>query len=186
MDQARTGSPIQGFVAPDAVVRIVRAEQARVEEIRLILPRQDHLGWRMAKVRSPEGRLELVSPELCGSRGIHLSIVTLPAGTEDAPHFHVSGEKVMYVTAGRGLIRCGLDLELEHGVGVGDAVYVPPYAVHAPVAVGDEPFVFVMASNAPLDVSVPGGRVPTTDQGSNVEGRDAAKRSNDTNQNGSV
>jgi uncharacterized RmlC-like cupin family protein len=66
------------------------------------------------------------------------------------------GEKVMYVTNGRGTIVCGDDLGIRHEVEPGDAVYVPPFAVHAPANEHNEPFTFVMVANAPMDVSVPG------------------------------
>ena len=45
----------------------------------------------------------------------------------------------------------------------GDAVCVPPFAIHAPLNDGDEPLTFVMATNAPLDVTVPGGPLPQDD-----------------------
>jgi uncharacterized RmlC-like cupin family protein len=149
-----------GIAKPDAQVEIVPANAARRERYQVILPRQDRIGWRMARVEGPEGRLELIAPDLCSTRGIHLSIVTVPVGYRDRSHFHVSGEKVMYVVRGFGVIMAGEDLEFSHEVGPGDAVYVPPFAVHAPMNAGESPFEFVMASNAPLDVTVPGGTMP--------------------------
>jgi uncharacterized RmlC-like cupin family protein len=153
-------SPLLEVVKADARVEIVRAAQARRERYQVILPRQDRRGWRMASVEGPPGRLELVTPDLCSARGIHLSVVTLRVGVKDSPHFHVSGEKVMYVVRGSGRIIAGEEFEEAHDVGPGDAVYVPPFAVHAPMNTGEEPFEFVMASNAPLDVTVPGGVLP--------------------------
>jgi uncharacterized RmlC-like cupin family protein len=149
-------SGILGIDRPDAEVRVVRSTEGRPERYRLILPRQDAVGWRMARVEADPARVELIAPELCGSRGIHLSGVTLPPGLRDHPHFHVMGEKVMYVTRGHGRILAGDGLTESHDVGPGDAVYVPPYAVHAPENTGDEPFEFVMVAAAPMDVSVPG------------------------------
>ena len=76
----------------------------------------------------------------------------------------------MYVVRGHGRIISGEDLDQTHDVGPGDAVYVPPFAVHAPANIGDEIFEFVMASNAPLDVTVPGGKMPSvSDQGDGEE-----------------
>ena len=163
--QAQAGSPpdrsgILGIAKPDAQVEIVPATAARREQYQVILPRQDRIGWRMARVEGPAGRLELIAPDLCSARGIHFSVVTVPVGYRDRPHFHVSGEKVMYVVRGYGVILAGEDLEFSHEVGAGDAVFVPPFAVHAPMNTGDSPFEFVMASNAPLDVTVPGGTMP--------------------------
>ena len=62
---------------------------------------------KMAEIEGPEERIELISPELCGSLGIHLSVVTLAPGVHDRPHWHVQGEKVMYVSQGRGAILVG-------------------------------------------------------------------------------
>ncbi len=62
----------------------------------------------------------------------------------------------MYVTAGRGRIHCGSELEKSYEVGPGDCVYVPPFAVHAPESDENEELEFVMVSNAPMDVTVPG------------------------------
>ena len=158
-DRAGRPSALLGIVKPDARVEIVRAEQARRERYQIILPRQDRRGWRMARIEGPPGRLELVAPDLCSARGIHLSVVTLEVEVKDSPHFHVSGEKVMYVVRGQGQIVAGENHDELHDVGPGDAVYVPPFAVHAPRNTGEEPFEFVMASNAPLDVTIPGGPV---------------------------
>ena len=145
-----------GIDKPDAVVTIVRAGEGRPERYRAILPRQDGVGWRMARVEADPARRELVHPDTCGAKGIHLSVVTLAPGIRDNPHFHVMGEKVMYVTKGHGRIRSGEGLTESHDVGPGDAVYVPPYAVHAPENAGDGPFEFVMVAAAPMDVTVPG------------------------------
>lgn len=141
---------------PDATVAVVRAAEARAEQYRVILPRQDRVGWRMARIEAEPSRVELVSTDLCGATGIHLSVVTLGPGIRDEPHWHVMGEKVMYVTEGRGEIVCGDDLATVHAVERGDAVYVPPFAVHAPRNASSEPFTFVMVASAPMDVSIPG------------------------------
>jgi uncharacterized RmlC-like cupin family protein len=141
---------------PDAVVQVVRADEGRTEQYRVILPRNDRAGWRMARMQADAARRELIYPALGDGVGLHLSVVTLAPGIRDQPHWHAMGEKVMYVTEGGGVIACGSDLSTEHEVGVGDAVYVPPFAVHAPRNDGDGPFTFVMVANAPMDVSIPG------------------------------
>ena len=148
-----------GFTSADRSIKVVRSDEGRIERYRVILPRRDTAGWHMAEVEGPEDRIELVSLELCGSLGIHLSVVTLAPGYEDRPHWHAQGEKVMYITTGRGAILAGEALE-RLDVAAGDAVYVPPFAIHAPLNDGDEPLTFVMATNAPLDVTVPGGPPP--------------------------
>lgn len=164
-----------GIRKPDARVEVVRADQSRPELYNIILPRQDRTGWRMARIEAAAARRELIAPDLCGARSIHLSVVQMAVGLQDIPHFHVSGEKVMYVVRGHGRIIWGEDLDGSYEVFSGDAVYVPPFAVHAPANVGDEIFEFVMASNAPLDVSVPGGKlVGSQEDVVRVEGEDVA------------
>ena len=112
---------ILGIAKPDAKVEVVRAAQSRPERYQVVLPRQDDRGWRMARVEAASGRRELIAPDLCGARSIHLSVVTLPVGLCDQPHWHVSGEKVMYVVSGHGRIHGGEELEdawdIEPGVG---------------------------------------------------------------------
>ena len=155
-EQARSIWEAAEIERPDAAVTIVRAEEARTEQYRTILPRRDGKGWRMARIEAEPWRRELVHPEVLPGAGLHLSVVTLPPGYRDGAHWHVMGEKVMYVTEGKGVIASGRDLEREDPVGAGDVVHVPPYAVHAPRNDGEEPFTFVMVANAPMDVTVAG------------------------------
>jgi uncharacterized RmlC-like cupin family protein len=159
--EVRDGGLI-GIRKPDAQIEVVRSDESRPEIYNVILPRQDHTGWRLGRVEAAAARRELIAPDMCGARSIHLSVVHMEVGLQDTPHFHVSGEKVMYIVRGHGRIISGEDLDETYEVGPGDAVYVPPFAVHAPANVGDEIFEFVMASNAPLDVTVPGGKLPTS------------------------
>ena len=159
LPEERDGGLI-GIRKPDARIEVVRSGESRPEIYNVILPRQDHTGWRLGRVEAAAARRELIAPDMCGARSIHLSVVQMEVGLTDTPHFHVSGEKVMYVVRGNGRIVGGEDLDQMHEVGPGDAVYVPPFAVHAPANIGDEIFEFVMVSNAPLDVTVPGGKMP--------------------------
>src|SRR3954466_6579860 len=117
------------MTVPANGVRVVHPGDGEVEQYRIILPRRDGKGWKAPLVRGPEGRIELVSPEICGAKAIRLSVVTLEPGYSDKPHFHVNGEKVMYFTAGTGCIRVsdGDGAEDSIEVAVGDAVYVPPF-----------------------------------------------------------
>jgi len=179
----RVGPEEGGFTGirkPDARVEVVRSNESRPEIYNVILPRQDRTGWRMGRIEAAAARRELIAPDLCGARSIHLSVVQMEVGLQDTPHFHVSGEKVMYIVRGHGRILSGEDLDQTHDVGPGDAVYVPPFAVHAPANIGDEVFEFVMASNAPLDVTVPGGKIPALpDDVNRVDGDKAMRLENE-------
>ena len=56
-----------------------------------------------------------------------LAEARLPAGASTAPHHHVLTEEIYYVLEGQGLMQVG---EQTGQVGVGDAVAIPPGAVH--------------------------------------------------------
>ena len=56
-----------------------------------------------------------------------LAEARLPAGGSTKPHHHVRTEEIYYVLAGRGLMLLG---DQTRQVGPGDAVAIPPGAVH--------------------------------------------------------
>ena len=56
-----------------------------------------------------------------------LAEARLPGGASTAAHHHVKTEEIYYVLEGRGLMRVG---EETRQVGPGDAVAIPPGAVH--------------------------------------------------------
>jgi len=56
-----------------------------------------------------------------------LAEARLPPGRTTAAHHHVDTEEIYYVLEGRGLMRVG---DESREVGVGDAVAIPPGAVH--------------------------------------------------------
>ena len=56
-----------------------------------------------------------------------LAEARLPAGAGTTPHHHVKTEEIYYLLEGQGLIRVG---EQTRQVGPGDAIAIPPGAVH--------------------------------------------------------
>ncbi|MBI1903079.1 MAG: cupin domain-containing protein [Planctomycetia bacterium] len=56
-----------------------------------------------------------------------LAEARLPAGGRTAPHFHRRTEEIYYILAGTGRMTIG---EEERDVGPGDAIAIPPGAVH--------------------------------------------------------
>lgn len=56
-----------------------------------------------------------------------LAEARLPAGDSTTPHYHRKTEEIYYLLAGEGLIRLG---EQTRPVGPGDAVAIPPGALH--------------------------------------------------------
>lgn len=62
-----------------------------------------------------------------------LAEARLPAGGSTTPHHHVRTEEIYYVLAGQGLMRLGRE---SRPVGPGDAVAIPPGAVHQIINTG--------------------------------------------------
>ena len=56
-----------------------------------------------------------------------LAEARLPVGTGTAPHHHVKTEEIYYILKGQGLMRVD---DQTREVGVGDAIAIPPGAVH--------------------------------------------------------
>jgi mannose-6-phosphate isomerase-like protein (cupin superfamily) len=70
---------------------------------------------------------ELLAHRNACIRNQTLAEARLPAGASTTVHRHVRTEEIYYVLEGRGLMRVG---EEAREVGVGDAVAIPPGAVH--------------------------------------------------------
>ena len=56
-----------------------------------------------------------------------LAEARLPLGASTTPHLHLATEEIYYLLEGVGLMRIG---DEETSVGVGDAIAIPPGAVH--------------------------------------------------------
>lgn len=97
-------------------------------------------------------RLEGVSQALCGARGLHLAIATIPAKCRSSAHWHVNCESALYVLRGSGRFLVGPDLATSLEIGPGDFIYVPPLAIHAPVNDGLEAMELIVARNAPVEI----------------------------------
>lgn len=64
-----------------------------------------------------------------------LAEARLPAGRATEPHYHVKTEEIYYILAGEGLMRVGIEMQQ---VGPGDAIAIPPGALHQITNTGDE------------------------------------------------
>lgn len=69
-----------------------------------------------------------------------LAEARLPVGGSTTPHYHVRTEEIYYITDGTGRMRIG---DQWRDVGVGDAIAIPPGAVHEIVNSGDIPLRFL-------------------------------------------
>ena len=70
---------------------------------------------------------ELLADRNSCLRNQTLAEARLPAGGSTAPHHHVKTEEIYYILEGQAVIRVGDDLRQ---VTVGDAIAIPPGAVH--------------------------------------------------------
>jgi mannose-6-phosphate isomerase-like protein (cupin superfamily) len=61
-------------------------------------------------------------------------------GTRTAPHFHRQTEEIYYILRGQGEMKIDVD---KRTVGSGDAIAIPPGAVHTIFNSGTEPLVFL-------------------------------------------
>ena len=86
-----------------------------------------------------------------GARRVALLSGWLKPGAAHSPHMHESEEAVTFLS-GRGVVRIGgQDFE----VGPGDAVWIPPGAVHSTLNTGEEDLRFVAAFSDGLIAAIP-------------------------------
>lgn len=95
-----------------------------------------------------------ISPELTGSQTIWVGLVTTPAGEHGGWHHHGDCESAIYVVSGRGRFRWGKNGEHVAEVSAGDFLSVPPNEIHHEQALGDEPFVMVVARGCANTITV--------------------------------
>jgi len=117
-----------------------------------------------------------ISPELTGSQTIWMGLVTTPAGDhggwhpthQHAIHFHPRNQRVgvlmrrhhgdcesaIYVVSGRARFRWGSGGNDSAEVSAGDFLSVPPNVIHHEQALGDEPFVMVVARGCANTITV--------------------------------
>ena len=69
-----------------------------------------------------------------------LAEARVAVGGATAPHYHPRAEEIYYILRGAGSLRIH---EETRDVGVGDAIAIPPGAVHTIRNTGDEPLIFL-------------------------------------------
>ncbi|MDR5684426.1 MAG: cupin domain-containing protein [Armatimonadota bacterium] len=69
-----------------------------------------------------------------GARVASMNRVVLEPGEENVPHEHPESEDTIFIVEGTGVIQ-DLSAGIEHAIGAGCAVHVPPRVVHAVRAV---------------------------------------------------
>jgi mannose-6-phosphate isomerase-like protein (cupin superfamily) len=83
---------------------------------------------------------ELLAHRTSAIRQQSLAEARLPPGASTAPHFHPKTEEIYYILAGRGRLQIG---EETREVGPGDAIAIPPGAVHTITTIGAQPLKFL-------------------------------------------
>lgn len=73
-------------------------------------------------------------------RNQSLAEARVAVGGVTAPHYHPRAEEIYYILRGAGSLRID---EETRDVGVGDAIAIPPGAVHTIRNTGDEPLIFL-------------------------------------------
>jgi len=73
-------------------------------------------------------------------RNQSLAEARLPPGARTAPHYHPATEEIYYILEGSGRMTIGEDAQ---DVGPGDAIAIPPGAVHTILCTGDSPLKFL-------------------------------------------
>ncbi len=115
---------------------------SRVDEIRVIRP---------PAAARPRQRLDYVlgvSGATCGSTGLAMHLVVVPAGAYAEPHFHEGYETAIYQLEGRVETRYGASLDQTVVTEAGDFLFVPPGVPHQAVNLSEtEPAVAIVARN---------------------------------------
>jgi mannose-6-phosphate isomerase-like protein (cupin superfamily) len=83
---------------------------------------------------------ELLAHRNSGIRQQSLAEARLAPGAATAPHFHLQTEEIYYILSGTGRMRIG---EEQRDVGPGDAIAIPPRAIHTIANIGTSPLVFL-------------------------------------------
>ena len=83
---------------------------------------------------------QLLAHRNSGIRNQSLAEARVSVGGRTAPHYHPLAEEIYYILTGRGVMRIGVATS---EVGPGDAIAIPPGAVHTIANSGEETLVFL-------------------------------------------
>ena len=95
-----------------------------------------------------------ISPELTGSQNLWVGLVTTPAGMNGGWHHHGDCESAIYVVSGRARFSWGTQESESVEVCAGEFLAVPPNLIHKEQAIGEEPFVIVVARGCGSSITV--------------------------------
>jgi mannose-6-phosphate isomerase-like protein (cupin superfamily) len=83
---------------------------------------------------------ELLAPRNSCIEKQSLAEARLPPGARTTPHYHRHTEEIYYILRGTGTMTIGTE---QRSVGPGDAIAIPPGAIHTIVNPAAEPLVFL-------------------------------------------
>ena len=83
---------------------------------------------------------ELLAHRNSAIRQQSLAEARLPPGQQTMPHYHPATEEIYYILEGRGRMQIGDDVR---EVGPGDAIAIPPGAIHTIENTGDKTLKFL-------------------------------------------
>jgi uncharacterized RmlC-like cupin family protein len=100
-------------------------------------------------------RVAAISREHGTASSMWGGLFTVAAGGQTAIHHHGKQDTVVYVLAGRALIRWGRHGEFEATAQAGDFVYVPAYLPHKEINLSeDAEFIWVVVRSTPQPIVV--------------------------------
>jgi len=91
---------------------------------------------------------ELVTPGSTGSRQLGIAYVEIDPGGQSPRHYHERTEEAYYFVSGSGSMSIG---DERFNVQAGDAVYIPPLAVHSVTNSSNVVLCFISADAPPYD-----------------------------------
>jgi uncharacterized RmlC-like cupin family protein len=95
-----------------------------------------------------------ISADLTGNQNLWMGLVTTDAGVRGGWHHHGDCESGIYVVSGRARFSWGNSSAESIEVGAGDFLAVPPNLIHKEEALGEEPFVIVVARGCSSTITV--------------------------------
>jgi mannose-6-phosphate isomerase-like protein (cupin superfamily) len=91
---------------------------------------------------------ELLAHRNSGIQKQSLAEARLPVGAATTPHYHSQTEEIYYILSGCGLMTID---DHQQDVGVGDAIAIPPGAIHTIVNTGQEELRFLCCCAPPYE-----------------------------------
>ncbi len=90
--------------------------------------------------------IELINPDMLSSKNVSFASVIVNSGAKISAHYHGKMEEIYFILEGKGLTTID---NKSTNVKAGDAIYIPPRAVHGIKNTGRNLLRFVVISSPP-------------------------------------